>query len=61
MKCVPDVKIEGISESLSLRHFALSLVGEPIMYPETNLLIDELCRRQIPTLFMESAHFSEKD
>ena len=43
-----------------MRHFALSLVSEPIMYLETNLLIDELCRRQIPTIFLASAPFSEK-
>ena len=39
----PDVKTEWISEDLSLRHLALSFVGEPIIYPEINLLIDELC------------------
>jgi tRNA wybutosine-synthesizing protein 1 len=29
------------------RHCALSLVGEPIMYPEINALVDELHRTHI--------------
>ncbi|KAK3038109.1 hypothetical protein RJ639_029563 [Escallonia herrerae] len=39
MKGVPGVKAERLSEGLSPRHCALSLVGEPIMYPEINSLL----------------------
>ncbi|XP_058069030.1 S-adenosyl-L-methionine-dependent tRNA 4-demethylwyosine synthase [Magnolia sinica] len=60
MKGVPGVKQERLSEGLSPRHCALSLVGEPIMYPEINSLIDELHRRRISTFLVTNAQFPEK-
>ena len=35
-KGVPGVKPERFAEGFSIQHCALSLVGEPIMYPEIN-------------------------
>lgn len=60
MKGVPGVKEEHLLEGLSPRHCALSLVGEPIMYPEINTLIDELHRRHISTFLVTNAQFPEK-
>lgn len=36
---VPGVKADKLAEGLAARHCALSLVGEPIMYPEINRLV----------------------
>ncbi|OWM80840.1 S-adenosyl-L-methionine-dependent tRNA 4-demethylwyosine synthase [Punica granatum] len=60
MKGVPGVTQERLSEGLSPRHCALSLVGEPIMYPEINALVDELHRRSISTFLVTNAQFPEK-
>ncbi|KAL0438549.1 UNVERIFIED_CONTAM: S-adenosyl-L-methionine-dependent tRNA 4-demethylwyosine synthase [Sesamum latifolium] len=60
MKGVPGVKAERLSEGLSPRHCALSLVGEPIMYPEINALVDELHRRRISTFLVTNAQFPER-
>ncbi|XP_047982697.1 S-adenosyl-L-methionine-dependent tRNA 4-demethylwyosine synthase isoform X2 [Salvia hispanica] len=60
MKGVPGVKAELLAEGLSPRHCALSLVGEPIMYPEINILVDELHRRHISTFLVTNAQFPEK-
>ncbi|CAI9116737.1 OLC1v1017968C1 [Oldenlandia corymbosa var. corymbosa] len=60
MKGVPGVKAERLSEGLAPRHCALSLVGEPIMYPEINSLVDELHKRRISTFLVTNAQFPEK-
>ncbi|XP_073022539.1 S-adenosyl-L-methionine-dependent tRNA 4-demethylwyosine synthase-like [Primulina eburnea] len=60
MKGVPGVKAERLSEGLLPRHCALSLVGEPIMYPEINALVDELHRRRISTFLVTNAQFPER-
>ncbi|XP_022869688.1 S-adenosyl-L-methionine-dependent tRNA 4-demethylwyosine synthase [Olea europaea var. sylvestris] len=60
MKGVPGVKVERLSEGLSPRHCALSLVGEPIMYPEINSLVDELHRRRISTFLVTNAQFPDR-
>lgn len=54
------VTLERLSEGLSPRHCALSLVGEPIMYPEINSLIDELHRRRISTFLVTNAQFPDR-
>ena len=36
MKGVPGVLPERLAEGMQARHCALSLVGEPIMYPKIN-------------------------
>ncbi|XP_061358074.1 S-adenosyl-L-methionine-dependent tRNA 4-demethylwyosine synthase isoform X2 [Gastrolobium bilobum] len=60
MKGVPGVTLERLNEGLSPRHCALSLVGEPIMYPEINALVDELHKRRISTFLVTNAQFPEK-
>ncbi|EYU45151.1 hypothetical protein ABFS82_03G058300 [Erythranthe guttata] len=60
MKGVPGVKAELLAEGLSPRHCALSLVGEPIMYPEINSLVDELHKRRISTFLVTNAQFPDK-
>ncbi|XP_020092095.1 S-adenosyl-L-methionine-dependent tRNA 4-demethylwyosine synthase [Ananas comosus] len=60
MKGVPGVKQERLDEGLSPRHCALSLVGEPIMYPEINTLIDELHQRRISTFLVTNAQFPDR-
>ncbi|XP_021756386.1 S-adenosyl-L-methionine-dependent tRNA 4-demethylwyosine synthase-like [Chenopodium quinoa] len=60
MKGVPGVLEERLAEGLLPRHCALSLVGEPIMYPEINTLIDELHQRRISTFLVTNAQFPEK-
>ncbi|CAN4122839.1 unnamed protein product [Withania somnifera] len=60
MKGVPGVKAERLSEGLFPRHCALSLVGEPIMYPEINSLVDELHKRRISTFLVTNAQFPDK-
>lgn len=54
------VTLERLEEGLTPRHCALSLVGEPIMYPEINTLVDELHRRRISTFLVTNAQFPEK-
>ncbi|CAI0436235.1 unnamed protein product [Linum tenue] len=60
MKGVPGVTQERLAEGLSPRHCALSLVGEPIMYPEINTLVDELHTRRISTFLVTNAQFPDK-
>ncbi|XVE94717.1 hypothetical protein REPUB_Repub02eG0032800 [Reevesia pubescens] len=60
MKGVPGVTQERLMEGLSSWHCALSLVGEPIMYPEINMLVNELHRRRISTFLVTNAQFPEK-
>jgi len=57
---VTGVEEKRLSEGLLPRHCALSLVGEPIMYPEINSLVDELHRRRISTFLVTNAQFPEK-
>ncbi|MCI07136.1 tRNA wybutosine-synthesizing protein 1, partial [Trifolium medium] len=54
------VTLERLNEGFTPRHCALSLVGEPIMYPEINALVDELHRRRISTFLVTNAQFPEK-
>nr|GME00170.1 S-adenosyl-L-methionine-dependent tRNA 4-demethylwyosine synthase [Ipomoea batatas] len=60
MKGVPGVKADRLAEGLSPRHCALSLVGEPIMYPEINSLVDELHRKRISTFLVTNAQFPDR-
>jgi len=52
--------LERLTEGLTPRHCALSLVGEPIMYPEINTLVDELHKRRISTFLVTNAQFPDK-
>ncbi|XP_054710868.1 S-adenosyl-L-methionine-dependent tRNA 4-demethylwyosine synthase TYW1-like [Uloborus diversus] len=58
-KGVPGVKPERIAEGLEVKHCALSLVGEPIMYPEINALVELLHNKKISTFLVTNAQFPE--
>ncbi|KAG6555532.1 hypothetical protein Mapa_002767 [Marchantia paleacea] len=60
MKGVPGVKPERLQEGMTPRHCALSLVGEPIMYPEINTLVDELHKRRISSFLVTNAQFPDR-
>ena len=59
-KGVPGVKPERFAEGMNVRHCALSLVGEPIMYPHINEFIDMLHERNISSFLVTNAQFPEK-
>jgi tRNA wybutosine-synthesizing protein 1 len=48
-KGIPGVNVERWKEAHTVRHCALSLVGEPIMYPRINELLADLHHRHIST------------
>lgn len=56
---VPGVKMERFKEGLEPKHCALSLVGEPIMYPEINNLIRLMHSRRISTFLVTNAQFPD--
>lgn len=58
-KGVPDVKAERLAEAFEVRHCALSLVGEPIMYPEINKFLDLLHSKKISTFLVTNAQFPD--
>ena len=45
---------------LQIRHCALSLVGEPIMYPEINAILTELHKRHISSFLVTNAQFPDR-
>ena len=59
-KGAKGVKPERIAEAFTVRHCALSLVGEPIMYPRINELLGELHQRRISTFLVTNAQFPEQ-
>ncbi|KAK9511513.1 hypothetical protein O3M35_000152 [Rhynocoris fuscipes] len=58
-KGVPGVLADRFTEGLTAKHCALSLVGEPIMYPEINRLIHLLHDRHISTFLVTNAQFPD--
>lgn len=56
---VPGVKAERIAEGMEPQHCALSLVGEPIMYPEINAFVSLLHERKISSFLVTNAQFPE--
>jgi tRNA wybutosine-synthesizing protein 1 len=57
MRGVPGVKPERLLEGFDVKHCALSLVGEPIMYPRINEMLGELHKRKISTFLVTNAQF----
>lgn len=51
-KGIPGVKEDRWKEAHTVKHCALSLVGEPIMYPRINELLGELHNRSISTFLV---------
>lgn len=61
LRGVPGVADSGrLPEGLEVAHCALSLVGEPIMYPRINDLLTGLHRRKISTFLVTNAQFPEQ-
>ncbi|PIK50912.1 hypothetical protein BSL78_12212 [Apostichopus japonicus] len=58
-KGVPGVKDERMQEAMKIKHCALSLVGEPIMYPEINTLVRMLHGHEISTFLVTNAQFPD--
>eukprot|EP00730_Choanoeca_flexa_P016974 TRINITY_DN8112_c0_g1_i1.p1 TRINITY_DN8112_c0_g1~~TRINITY_DN8112_c0_g1_i1.p1 ORF type:complete len:750 (+),score=171.27 TRINITY_DN8112_c0_g1_i1:269-2251(+) len=55
----PGVLPERLNEAYEIRHCALSLVGEPIMYPKINEFLDMLHDRDISSFLVTNAQFPE--
>lgn len=51
--------MDRLQEGMTARHCALSLVGEPIMYPEINKFITLLHEKQISTFLVTNAQFPD--
>lgn len=51
-KGIPGVRMDRWQEALTVRHCALSLVGEPIMYPRIDDLLHDLHKRKISTFLV---------
>ncbi|CAG2061098.1 unnamed protein product, partial [Timema podura] len=58
-KGVPGVKPERLAEGFQAKHCALSLVGEPIMYPEINKFVKLLHQKEISSFLVTNAQFPE--
>lgn len=56
---MPEVESGRRQEAMSPRHCALSLVGEPIMYPRINEFVDCLHKRSISTFLVHNGQFPE--
>ena len=50
---------ERYYEGMNVKHCALSLVGEPILYPKINVLIRKLHQKNISTFLVTNAQFPE--
>ena len=59
LRGVPGVTEATHASAMNIKHCALSLVGEPIMYPQINELISELHKRRISTFLVTNAQFPE--
>jgi len=58
-KGVPGVKPERFAEGFSIQHCALSLVGEPIMYPEINEFLKLIHEKGISSFLVTNAQFPQ--
>ena len=56
---IPGVKLDRWQEAHTVRHCALSLVGEPIMYPRIVDLLQELHNRKISTFLVTNGQHPE--
>ncbi|NXI82283.1 TYW1 synthase, partial [Rhipidura dahli] len=57
---VSGVKAARLEEALRVKHCALSLVGEPIMYPQINRFVRLLHQHGISTFLVTNAQFPEE-
>uniref|UniRef100_A0A6P6Y4E0 S-adenosyl-L-methionine-dependent tRNA 4-demethylwyosine synthase-like n=1 Tax=Dermatophagoides pteronyssinus TaxID=6956 RepID=A0A6P6Y4E0_DERPT len=60
-KGAPDVaKHEKVLEACAVAHCALSLVGEPVLYPRIQELLDQLHSRRISTFLVNNGQFPDQ-
>ncbi|NXY44710.1 TYW1 synthase, partial [Ceuthmochares aereus] len=59
-KGVPGVKADRFEEAMTAKHCALSLVGEPIMYPEINRFVKLLHQHSISSFLVTNAQFPDE-
>ncbi|CCW69082.1 unnamed protein product [Phytomonas sp. Hart1] len=60
MRGVPGVTPERLAAAAKVRHCALSLVGEPIMYPQINKFCELLHEEGISSFMVTNAQFPEQ-
>jgi len=58
-KGVPGVLADKLEEGMKAKHCALSLVGEPIMYPEINKFVKLLHKEGISSFLVTNAQFPD--
>jgi len=58
-KGVPGVLPDKLEEGMQAKHCALSLVGEPIMYPEINKFVKLLHKEKISSFLVTNAQFPD--
>lgn len=56
---VPGVIPKKFEEGFKVKHCALSLVGEPIMYPEINKFVRLLHEKEISSFLVTNAQFPD--
>ncbi|NXJ76204.1 TYW1 synthase, partial [Trogon melanurus] len=59
-KGVSGVKADRFEEAMRAKHCALSLVGEPIMYPEINRFVKLLHQHSISSFLVTNAQFPDE-
>ncbi|NXN37102.1 TYW1 synthase, partial [Rhinoptilus africanus] len=59
-KGVSGVKADRFEEAMAAKHCALSLVGEPIMYPEINRFVKLLHQHGISSFLVTNAQFPDE-
>jgi len=56
---IPGVNLQRWQEAHTVRHCALSLVGEPVMYPRINEFLEDLHEREISTFLVTNGQHPE--
>eukprot|EP01095_Lingulamoeba_sp_RSL-Kostka_P005694 TRINITY_DN171_c3_g1_i2.p1 TRINITY_DN171_c3_g1~~TRINITY_DN171_c3_g1_i2.p1 ORF type:complete len:448 (+),score=199.72 TRINITY_DN171_c3_g1_i2:1631-2974(+) len=59
LRGIPDIKKDRFEDAFNVRHCALSLVGEPIIYPEINQFLKLLHAENISSFLVTNAQFPE--
>ncbi|NXP14827.1 TYW1 synthase, partial [Thinocorus orbignyianus] len=59
-KGVSGVRADRLEEAMAVKHCALSLVGEPIMYPEINQFVKLLHQHSISSFLVTNAQFPDE-
>ena len=60
LRGLPGLVKERFEEAMAIKHCALSLVGEPIMYPKINEFVDMLHAQGISSFLVTNAQFPDR-